>query len=70
MAGGVAIVIIGGGQAWWFPIRSHDHVRVTEGVMSYEVDGGLRLADSIGTVAADGIVWPTEPETTTVDPPA
>lgn len=36
--------IVGGGRAWWFPLGSEDHVRVTDDVMSYEVDGELRLA--------------------------
>ena len=40
--------IVGGGQAWWFPIDSKDHVQVTDEVVSYEVDGELRLAQSFG----------------------
>lgn len=47
--------ISGGGKAWWFPIGSEDHVRVTDEVMSYEVDGELRLSESIGTVSSVGL---------------
>lgn len=39
-----------GGKAWWFPIGSEDHVRLTEDVMSYELDGELRLAKSMGAI--------------------
>jgi hypothetical protein len=37
---------VGGGRAWWFPLGAEDQVRVTEEVMSYEIDGELRLAES------------------------
>jgi hypothetical protein len=40
--------IAGGGRAWWFPVGSEDHVPVTKDVMSYEIDGELRLAESFG----------------------
>lgn len=38
--------IVGGGRAWWFPHGAEDRVRVTDEVMSYEIDGELRLAES------------------------
>ena len=44
------MAIFEGGAGWWLPRKSDDHVQVTEGVMSYEVDGELRLAESIGTL--------------------
>lgn len=46
---------ISGGSVFWFPTGSEDYVRVTEDVMSYEIDGELRLSQSFGTIEADGL---------------
>jgi hypothetical protein len=46
---------ISGGKVWWMPIGSEDLVRVTDDVMSYEIDGELRLSTSLGTVKSIGL---------------
>lgn len=37
----------GPARIWWTPIGADDFVAVTEDVMSYEVEGELRLAESM-----------------------
>lgn len=51
-----------GGNVFWFPLGSKDHVSVTNEVMSYEVDGELRLAEPIGTLARTEITFEPEDE--------
>lgn len=60
----VGMGISGVGQVWIMPIGADDFVPVTEHVASYEHDGVLHLAESIGTVEADGLVLDE------TDPPA
>jgi hypothetical protein len=58
---------IEGGRVFWFPSGafrlpdgSDAPERVTDDVMSYEVDGELRLSNSIGTLGQADITF--EPE--------
>lgn len=45
------------GNVWIMPVAADDIVPVTEQVLSYESDGVLHLAESIGTVTDDGITY-------------
>jgi hypothetical protein len=40
---------ISGGAVWWLPVGADDHVQVSDTVMSYEIDGELRLAEAMAT---------------------
>jgi hypothetical protein len=57
-----AVIDPGAGKVWWFPIGSEDHVRLTEDVMSYEHDGELRLAGSIGEVISAATSEDVDPD--------
>jgi hypothetical protein len=45
------------GQIWIMPVAADDIVPVTERVLSYETDGVLHLAESVGTITQDGLTF-------------
>jgi len=50
------------GNVWIMPVGADDIVPVTDTVISFEHDGRLHLAESVGTVTVDGVRFEMETE--------